>query len=153
MKIREFLFGKPVYVQDEEFGRLQWIATHRKGQGYFEGTRTFGPTGHTLTITLDAPSTGPTAAQRAFWHAIEARYLQLTDAAQKLIEAELRHWKPGFTVHDFQAEFWPVGLDIPSLAESQPVEWELAFETIHDPDHTVTILWRSFEPYFVRIDG
>ncbi|RSK44223.1 hypothetical protein [Hymenobacter perfusus] len=153
MKIWEFLFGKPVYVQDAEFGRLQWIATDRKGQGYFEGTRTFGPTGHTLSITLNAPRTGPTAAQRAFWHAIEARYPQLTDAAQVLIEAELRHWKPGFTVHDFQAEFWPVGLDIPALAEGQPVAWELAFETHHDPNHMITVLWRDFAPSVVRIDG
>ncbi|AHJ96911.1 hypothetical protein [Hymenobacter swuensis] len=153
MKIREFLFGKLVYVQDKVVGQLQWIATDRKSAGYFKGACTFGPTGHTLDISFDAPRTGPTAAQKVFYHAIETHYPQLADLAQVLIVAEFRNWEPGFTVHDFQAEFWPVGLHIPLLTENQPVGWELFFETHHDPNHTVTVLWRNFDPYFVRIDG
>jgi hypothetical protein len=41
---------------------------------------------------------------------------------------------------------------IPRL-DTAPVSWELAFNTIHDRNHTVTIDFQDEEPHSILIDG
>lgn len=159
MKIWHLLFGKAAPApaqdeeQDEEFGHMRWISTDRKGGGYFECRGRFRPTGHVLDIMVDAPPNGPTAAQRAFYQAVEAEYSQLVSAMQPLVEAEFRNWQPDFAIQNFAAEFWPVGVAIPHIMANKPVEWELSFDTRHDLNHMVTVLYQNFQPYAVRVDG
>ncbi|MFC4794134.1 hypothetical protein ACFPAF_18685 [Hymenobacter endophyticus] len=142
-----------MYKQDEKFGQMRWISTDRKGGGYFECRSRFQPTGHMLDIAVDAPADGPTVAQRNFYKDIETNYSWLVGVMQPLIEAEFRNWQPGFAIQDFSAELWPVGLDIPQLIDNKPVKWELSFETAHDLNHMVTVLYQNFQPYAVRVDG
>ena len=55
-------------------------------------------------------------------------------------------------VKDFTAEFKPVHLSIPTC-EKQHVEWEIAFDTVHNLNHIVTVGMLGYDPQYVQVDG
>ncbi|MCR5886601.1 hypothetical protein LRS06_02190 [Hymenobacter sp. J193] len=148
----DFLFSKPVYLEDKFFGQLQWLGDKAQ-TGYSEGKRIFQPTGQVLEFNISAQKTGPTAAHSAFFQWVEAQYPALCGAAGPLITAEFGKWISGFQIQDFEREFTPTFLSIPANAADPLAEWELAFDTVHDQNHTVTVCFVGATPVYGRVDG
>lgn len=55
-------------------------------------------------------------------------------------------------IKEFEVEFKSTYLDIPTC-DQQPIEGEIAFDTVHDVNHMVTVGMLGYEPQFVRVDG
>ena len=138
MRFWSFLFGKRVKRNPVE--------------DYFESEHYFSPSGEMIGLTATGESGSLTLRQEDFVAQVEKEYPLIITAVIPDIENRLRSWKPGFKITDFKQEFKPVYLDIPAC-EQQPVEWEIAFETVHDRNHTVFIVMLDFQPQYVRIDG
>jgi hypothetical protein len=73
------------------------------------------------------------------------------EKVKPIIIAEYQNLRADFAIQDFKNEFTPVHLTIPRLPQSE-IEWELAFETIHDSNHTVTIGFSNFESAYIYIN-
>ena len=69
-----------------------------------------------------------------------------------MIEDEYGNWIEGFKIKDFRKEFEPVYLRLPRC-EHHPIEWEIAFESEHERNHTFTITMFDFEAKEILIDG
>jgi hypothetical protein len=133
-----FLFGKPEKKKPFE--------------DYFECERYFGPSGEKIELSVTGELGILSQRQEDFISQLERDYSLIEAAIVPGIEARFRNWKPEFKVGDFKQEFRLVHLDIPTC-EQQPVEWEMAFETVHDLNHTVFVNMLDYQPQYVRIDG
>ena len=69
-----------------------------------------------------------------------------------IIEKRFGAWMAESVVKDFTAEFKPVYLSI-HACEKQPVEWKIAFDTVYDLNHTVTVGMLGYDPQYVQVDG
>jgi hypothetical protein len=148
-----FLFGKPVKIADAFFGEMQWIkVANDPSKSYFECERYFKPSGKNIDVSVTGSPSGPTQQQKEFFAQVEAEYSLLIAKLIPLMEAEFGAWMPLPVIKSFVAEFKPIGLDIPAC-DQQPIEWEIAFDTVHDANHTVTVGLLGYEPQYVRIDG
>lgn len=153
MGIFSALFGKPVTIDHEFFGKMLFMGGKKpKADDYFECRRHFKPSDSDIEIGIDADISGPTYKQVSFFKDIESNYLQVTKAIIPLIEKELRNFKEDFKIIDFDNEFVPVYLNIPRC-ESKPIIWEIAFESDHDKNHTFTLTMHDFEAKEILIDG
>jgi len=149
-----FLFGENIRVEDEYFGSLKFVQLKKFDKSYFQGRRLFTPINKELELGIDGELPGPTIAQKEFYRQIEENYHTLIPGIQELITDQFRNWKPEFTIQDFTQEFWLVHLSIPAVEQKeQEPKWELAFETIHDQNHTFTVYMKGFLPDYVHIDG
>ena len=153
MGILNFIFGKPVKIENEFFGIMRFSEDKKSTlKSYFECRRRFTPSDKIIEIGIDGDITGPTKKQIDFYKAIEDNYSTITNAITPLIEDELGNWKEGFKINDFQKEFEPVHLQLPRC-ESQPVVWEIAFESDHDRNHTFTLTMSDFDATAILVDG
>lgn len=146
------LFKKPPVLQDDLFGPLRFIAHKDHSKSYFEGKAYFQPTGNETDISITADKEGPSEAQRQFFLSLQSDFQRYIEKIQPLIEGEFRNWQEDFAIKDFNTEFDLVFLSIPSFDGSAPV-WEMAFTTIHDRDHHITIDFIGEEPNGILIDG
>lgn len=150
MGIIEFLFGKTKTIEDEFFGVLQLFDSKDKTKQHFEGKRSFSPTNQSIWLEIDADFSGPTNEQKQFFRQIEDQYDELVEKVKPLIITEYQNLRADFAIQDFKNEFTPVHLTIPLLPQSE-IEWELAFDTIHDSNHTVIIGFSNFESAYLYI--
>lgn len=152
-----FLFPQTVFIGDVVFGRLRREnLDKRTGKAWFvTEDLVFAPTGKTIGCYIDATDDGPTSAQQAFFRHIEQHYAELVPKLIPIIEDEFQNWKPHFTIHDFAAEFWLTGISIPVLDEqTQAVQWDWSFDTIHDANHMLTVYMSGDTPLpGVQFDG
>ena len=121
-------------------------------EDYFESERYFSPSGEMMGLSATGELGSLTPRQEEFIAQVEEQYPLIVAAIIPDIENRFQYWKPEFKISDFKQEFKPVYLDIPTC-EQQPVEWEIAFETVHDRNHTVFVVMLDFQPQYVRIDG
>jgi len=133
-----FFFGKPVKKSPVE--------------DYVECERYFSPSGEMIGLSATGEFGSLTQRQEDFISQVERDYLLIIAAIIPSIEDRFRHWKPEFRIGEFKQEFKPVHLDIPTC-DQQPIEWEIAFETVHDRNHTVFIVMLGYEPQYVRVNG
>lgn len=119
---------------------------------YVECRRSFKPISKDIELSLDANLSGPNQQQKAFFRQLEADYFSLIPVFSVGIEAEFGRWMKLLLIRNFEAEFQPVYLRIPDCEQS-PVAWEIAFETTHDLNHTVTVGMLGYAPQYVRVDG
>jgi len=153
MGIFDFLFGKPVKLDNEFFGTMLFCENKKEPlKSYFECSRHFNPSGKAIEIGIDGDVSGPTQLQIDFFKSIEDNYSQISKSIIPLIEDEFGNWKEGFKIANFQQEFEPVYLRLPRC-ESKPITWEIAFESDHDRNHTFTITMSYFEAKEILIDG
>lgn len=153
MGFLNFIFRKPTKIENEFFGTLLYLENKQEAfKNYFECRRHFKPSDQIIEIGIDGEVTGPTQKQIDFFKSIEDNYSTITKAISPLIEDEFGNWKEGFKINDFQKEFEPVYLHIPSC-ESKPTIWEIAFESYHDRNHTFTLTMSNFEAKEILIDG
>lgn len=153
MGLLSFIFGKPDKIEDEFFGTMTFFEFKKEPQkNYFECKRHFEPTGRIIEIGIDGDKSGITDEQKDFFKSIEDNYPEICKAVTPLIESEFGYWKEGFQIHDFQKEFEAVYLSLPRSV-TNPVVWEIAFESDHDRDHTFTLTMSDFEAKEILIDG
>lgn len=136
------LFGKPIVMEDEFFGRLTLEACDHSTSGtcfYAENVR-FPPTDTEIDCMIDADRTGPTLAQRGFFQRFEKQYIELLPEISALVEVEFKHLVLDFPIENFESTHRLSGLSIPRL-NAEPVEWELWFEPIDESTwgYTVTV--------------
>ncbi|WP_153797325.1 hypothetical protein [Foetidibacter luteolus] len=146
------LFKKPVKIQDDFFGELRFMDFNDASKNYFEGRGYFAPTNNETEYLIHANNEGPTEIQRNFYRDLQANFKQYVEKIKPLIEDEFRNWKEDFLITDFYHEFRLVCVVIPRL-ENKPLIWEMAFDTIHDLNHQVTIEFTGDQPTGILIDG
>lgn len=152
MGLFDFLLGKTIRIEDNFYGQLLFFSSSKKQGDYFEGRRYFKPSGKIIELAIDADSSGPTHTHKHFFENVERNYADLIKKSEPLICNEFRKWKPDFEILNFNEEFTPVYLEIPKDNNAN-TKWEIAFETVHDEDHTITITVIDFTPTEILIDG
>jgi len=145
-------FKKPTVIQDDFFGRLLYMDFKDPSKGYFEGKGLFLPTNNETEYLIQADASGPTEGQREFYINLQKGFVDYIEKIKPLIEDEFRNWKEDFSIREFTKEFQLVCLTIPRL-NSTPLIWDMAFTTIHDKNHHITIDFSDYEPKGILIDG
>ena len=146
------LFKKPVIVQDDFFGSLRFMNFKDSSKNYFEGKGLFVPTNSETQYLIHADIDGPSDNQKVFYRDLQANFTQYVEKIKPLIEYEFRNWKENFTIDDFYKEFNLVCITIPRH-DTSPLIWDMAFTTIHDLNHHVTIDFVDVDPKGILIDG
>lgn len=153
MALLDFIFGKPIKLENEFFGTMLFLEYKKEThKSYFECRRQFVPSNQIIEIGIDGDVSGPTQKQIEFFKSIEDNYSIIVKAISPLIENEFGNWKEGFKINDFQKEFEPVYLHLPRC-ETKPIVWEIAFESDHDRNHTITLTMSDFDAKEILIDG
>lgn len=153
MGFRDFFFGKTVKIGDAFFGEMVFVEIANDPlKNYFECERYFRPGGEKIGLSITGSLSGPTQRQKDFFTQVENDYSLLIPRLVRIIEREFGAWMASPFIKDFAKEFKPGYLSIPTC-EEQPVEWEIAFDTVHDVNHTVTVGLLGYEPQYVQVDG
>ncbi|MEO6253812.1 MAG: hypothetical protein ABIO79_10925 [Ferruginibacter sp.] len=146
------LFKKPTIIHDDYFGSLRFVDFTDPSKNYFEGKGLFEPTNTETEYLIQANVEGPTDKQKEFYREVQNNFEQYIAKIKPLIENEFRNWKDDFKIKDFTKEFTLVCISIPR-PDSSPLKWDMAFTTIHDSNHHVTIDFLGTEPESILIDG
>ncbi|QXP60856.1 hypothetical protein [Olleya sp. HaHaR_3_96] len=153
MGIIEFIFGKTIKIDNAFFGKMIFIENKKKPlKSYFECRKHFKPTDDIIEIGIEGNETGPTELQKDFFRKIESDYDKIISSVKPLIEKEFQNWKEDFKITDFRKEFNAVYLFL-SRCENDPKSWEIAFETEHDLNHTITMTMSDLKATEILIDG
>lgn len=139
-------------LQDDFFGTLRFTEHKNASNNYFEGKGYFAPTNSDIVYLIQADKTGPTEKQKQFYQDLQADFTKYIQKMKPLIVDEFRNWKEDFVIQDFSKEFELVCITIPKF-DNKPIIWEMAFTTIHDLNHQVTIDFIDEEPNGILIDG
>ncbi len=146
------LFKKPIVIHDNFFGALRFVDFKDSTKSYFEGEGQFLPTNNLTQYLIQADINGPTEKQKKFYEDLQADFYKYIQKISPLIEDEFRNWNEDFVIKEFKNELKLVCITIPRLDKS-PVKWEMAFTTIHDLNHQITIDFIGEEPTSILIDG
>jgi hypothetical protein len=154
MRFLDFLFSKTksIEIEDDFFGKLRFLSSKDVSKNYFTGKRYFKPINKPIELIIEQEETTPSQAQKQFFQRIEEEYSRLIDKMKPLITDEFQNWRPDFQITDFEQEFTPVHLMIPRLNQKE-YTWDIAFETVHDENHHVTITFKGLNPIEILIDG
>lgn len=153
MGIFNFIFGKTIIIENSFFGKMRLIEFKKSPEkNYFECRRHFKPTNNEIEIGIEGDVTGQTELQKGFFKQIELNYEKIISSIKPLIENEFKNWKENFNITDFQKEFKAVYLFL-SRCEKKTKIWEIAFETEHDLNHTITMTMNDLEATEILIDG
>ncbi|MBU2995318.1 hypothetical protein KO500_02690 [Cellulophaga baltica] len=153
MGIFEFIFGKTIKIDNEFFGKMIFLEDKKEPlKNYFECRRHFKPTDDIIEIGIEGNKTGPTELQKDFFRKIESDYDKIISSVRPLIENEFQNWKEDFKITDFRKEFKAVYLFLPRC-KNEPKSWEIAFETEHDLNHTITMTMSDLKATEILIDG
>jgi hypothetical protein len=142
---------KSIVLHDELFGEIKFL-DFGKNVSYFEAKVVFAPGGHTITCLIPADESGPTESQRVFYRQLQANYVAYTEKVKHLIEEEFRHFNEEFKIEDFSKELELEHLQLPQPGKPD-YEWEMAFASLQDDNHLITIGFVGEEPDEVHIDG
>ncbi len=153
MGIFDFIFGKTIKIDDEFFGNMIFSEFKKNPEkNYFECRRHFKPTDEIIEIGIKGNVTGPTELQKDFFRKIEADYDKIISSVRPMIENEFQNWKEDFKIIDFRKEFKAVYLFLPRCENDLKI-WEIAFESEHDLNHTITMTMNDFNATEILIDG
>jgi hypothetical protein len=148
-----FFFGKLAKIYDAFFGDMTFMEiSSDPAKSYFECERYFRPIAGIIELSVTGSLSGPTQVQKDFFTQLEENYPLIIAAVIPVIEDEFRNWKAEFRIGSFELEFKLVGLSIPTC-DQHPIEWEIAFETVHDLNHTIFIAMQEYQPLHILIDG
>lgn len=152
MGLFNFIFGT-TKIDNDFFGKMLFLADRRDpSKSYFECRRHFKPSDKQIEIGIDGAEIGPTQMQIDFFKSIEDNYEKIAGAIRPLIEDQFGNWQEGFKIMDFNKEFEPVYLRLPRC-ESNPIIWEIAFESDYDRNHTLTATMENFVAKELLVDG
>lgn len=138
-------------VEDEFFGEMQ-ICKLKNSKFIFFSKRHFSPINKKIDISIEGNEFDKLNFANSFFEKIEASYPDVIYAVTPILEDTFQNWKEDFRIIDFHKEFQPIYLHLP-IQESAQNDWEIVFETIHDPNHQFTITMSEMEAKEVNIDG
>jgi len=148
-----YLFGKRPKLSDAFFGEMTFIEVpNDPASSYFECERYFKPIDGLIELGVTGQLSGPMQRQKYFFTQLENDYQLIIAAVIPVIESEFQQWKPNFKLGNFEQEFKPVWLEIPTC-DQRPVEWEIFFETVHDLNHHICVTMQDYRPLHVLMDG
>ena len=119
---------------------------------YFECRRYFAPIEKDIEIAVTSNNLSVSEEQKVFFKKIEKDFDEIVFKIKPVIEDEFRNWKEDFKIIDFKKEFTADYVTIPNL-KNKPIHWEISFNSIHDLNHTFTIMMIDFEVEGIQIDG
>ena len=90
--------------------------------------------------------------QKEFYSLIIKDWDSISQKIIVALEDEFRNWKEEFTIQDLHTEFQMVSLKLPRI-NTEPVHWEISFDSIHDENHMFTIYFVNFSTDGINIDG
>ncbi|WP_375560453.1 hypothetical protein ACE193_22615 [Bernardetia sp. OM2101] len=152
MSIVKALFGNTKkYIENIFFGEIQ-IRKLKNGNFLFISKRHFSPIKKKIEISIEGNEFDKLDFANSFFEKIEFSYQEITYAVTPIIEDTLKNWKEDFKIINFYKEFRPIYLHLP-INESTQSNWEIVFETIHDPNHQFTIIMSDMEAKEINIDG
>lgn len=154
MGIFDFLFGKAKdKIANDFWGELTFFegGSLKKG-GSFNAKKYFTPVSNSIDVWLAAGNSGPTSQQIDFYKLIEEQYTDVVQAITPVLEDEFGNWQEDFKIKDFEQEFSMLSINLPDCT-GKPVEWEIAFSSIHDDEHMFTVIMHDFKAQHVQIDG
>ncbi|SFM73933.1 hypothetical protein SAMN05428949_0621 [Chitinophaga sp. YR627] len=152
MGLFDFLFKKPVIVNDALFGELRFINTRDKAMNFFEAYTFFQPSNGNIEIHIEGNLPGPDEEQKQFFVALQEDYDKYIPQIQTAIETEFRHWEKDFTIKHFKQEFTPVFLEIPRFNQERSI-WSISFDTTNGKGHEIVVYFHDGEIDEVVIDG
>ena len=148
MGLLNFILGKKesTIITDDFFGELTI------DDNFCKFNRHFAPLNKAIDGSLELDNGKPNTEQKAFYALIEKEYPALMPSLMACIEKEYINWDKDFKIIDFEKEFTLVGLSL-SLCNSEPINWEMSFDTIHDDNHTIFISMVNFDLEHIMIDA
>lgn len=146
------LFKRTPAVEDAFFGKLRYVNLKESSKNYYAGSGYFSPDNSIISYFIKAGIKGPTEAQREFYIDFQINYPKYIQQFIPLIEDEFRNRNAHFRINNFKEEFKVVNITIPRV-DAKVITWDITFETLHDPNHQITIDFIKFEPNTVLIDG
>lgn len=138
-------------IENDFFGETQ-ICKLKNGNLLFSSKRYFSPIKKKIEISIEGNEFDKLDFANSFFEKIEFSYQEIIIAVTPILEDTLKNWKEDFKIIDFYKEFRPIYLHLP-INESAQNNWEIVFETIHDPNHQFTIIMSDMEAREINIDG
>ncbi len=152
MNIFNFIFGKKKKkIENEFFGEVQ-ICESKSGKFIFRSKRYFSPINQKIELEIEGNEFDKLDFANSFFVKIESSYQEVIDAVTPILEDTFQNWKEDFKIIDFYKEFQPIYLNLP-IKKSMQDDWEIVFETIHDPNHQFTIIMSDMKAKEINIDG
>jgi hypothetical protein len=149
----DFLFGKTIRIEHDFFGRISFnFNKDNPDKSWFNGRCSFMPAEKNIQVFIDADVAGPTQLQVDFYKSIENNFTEISQSIISALEDEFRNWKEDFVIRNLLKEFELMFIQLPRC-ETQPVVWEIAFDTEYDRNHLFTVTMNGFIAKFVSIDG
>jgi hypothetical protein len=154
MGIFSFLFGKAQEkVTNEFWGEMTFTeGAGANKNGGFNCKKLFTPIGKQIDVYIDTNRNGLTDLQVDFYKLIEQRYVDIVKSVIPILEDEFGNWQEGFKIKNFEQEFPLLSMQLPDCT-GRPVEWEIAFSSIHDDEHMFTVIMQDLTAKHVQIDG
>jgi hypothetical protein len=137
------VFGRKKEIDHPSLGRLRFMGD------YWEGELDFPDRSEALSVTIDAPESGPTEAQVALFHDLVADQNGLFQRLRPLLEAELETWTDGSPAANWADDITLTGLDLP---EDGDAPQEVTY-WVPAAGHWFTAVYEDGEPSSVRVDG
>lgn len=148
---REFFRSSKKIIKDDFFGETK-VFKLKNDNFLFSSRRYFSPTKKEIEVSIEGNEFDKLDFANTFFEKIEASYQEVICAVIPIIEATFQNWKEDFKIMDFDKEFQLIHLYLP-IKESIQNDWEIVFETIHDPNHQYTIIMLDMEAKEINIDG
>ena len=137
------MLGRKKTIDHPSFGRLRLMGD------YWEGELDVPDRSEPLTVTIDAPETGPTEAQAALFRRLLAEQDGLFERLRPVFQPEFHTWTGRAIAPNWAADFTLTGLDLPADGDAprEVTYWAPA------AGHWLTAVFEDGEPSAVRVDG
>jgi hypothetical protein len=134
---------------DPDFGELAYMGS------YWEGEWTFPPTETTISIFLPGDESGPYPESRQWNFDLIPRYPKILELAKPLLTSKLADmadwWLEGDMPEDIFTVVRLTGFGVTD-PRTDPIEWNVSFETIGDRWVSVTVNFVGDEPEVASAD-
>lgn len=135
----------PQKKEDIFWGEMTFVHGN-PGEGYWETTHIFPPTGDIIYLFVSASDKGPTQKQNDFYAQIRADYKKVENLLKPIM---YRKWK-SFNREEkkprkFTSEFKVASVNIPPKGDEQ--EWEITF--LDSKDYLYTAVFKNGKPISV----
>jgi len=145
------LFTSPT-MEDPDFGRLTFIDISKHPErSYWEAEWVFPPTGTPVGICLDGDESGPRPDYREWYLQLPSRYPRILEQARPVVAKELTFWLDQTMPDDVYQLVKIAGFSVKD-PRAEPIEWDVAFETIGEKWLYINIPFVGDEPGEAVVD-
>lgn len=152
-RLKAFLFGKPPVAKEHGyFGKMLFMADDDSGiDGYWEAELVIAAAKEPLTILINAPVSGPDAAQVVFCQQAIADPDALFDKCWPIFEPDFEQWTGTAFSGNWQDDFELMSIEIPRHADTSE-EWTVGYY-VDAANHYFTARFIDGKPRYNEVDG